>query len=463
MRPTSRPILAIAALLLAAGSLFDHVPRFFQGDSISYLSTDGSHIPPDRSWMFGFAVNGLLRATHGHFAYIALQLAVAFAVLLAWVGFFRSATGWRRVAYAALALGLCLDPLTQLYARFYMSDLLAALLFVGLLAMTARAVEAPGAAFRRWLPALALLVTFLVFIRLAYAAIIVVTLGLVTVATLRRGRPALPVLGRLAVLAALPPLAVAGLVAANGVLFAKRFPGEVFANKMSGIMLLGSFAPALDGSDFAAGGVPLTQSQVDRLDLQHYDVRGHQIWGADEASAKFVIKRTLGIDDDYSPRLEQAASRIVGHALRRNPVGLLEVYAETLALHFRPSEWRKFLDLETGTLTPLPDHFVLAVNALASPPIWPAIVALPSPALRAFEAAASAYPVVLALGLVGALIHLVVRRPAWPGVFASAGFLAVLLTVPLYTVYVIPRYLIASVLLTAVLWALLLAGRPESV
>jgi hypothetical protein len=46
----------IAFALLGAGLLIDHMPRFYQGDSLSYLSTGEGWMPPDRSWAFGLAV-----------------------------------------------------------------------------------------------------------------------------------------------------------------------------------------------------------------------------------------------------------------------------------------------------------------------------------------------------------------------------------------------------------------------
>lgn len=67
--------LYLAPLLLWL--VWDFVPRFFQGDSVSYLSTQIGHwVPPDRSWEFGLFVNFLLRRTHGLTVFMLIQIGV---------------------------------------------------------------------------------------------------------------------------------------------------------------------------------------------------------------------------------------------------------------------------------------------------------------------------------------------------------------------------------------------------
>ncbi len=444
-----RPFWLAALSLLGAGFILDHVERFFQGDSVSYLGTDGRHLPTDRSWLFGLAVTALVRLTGSEYSFMALQALLLLLVLMACAPLFAEMPGGRR-AHAAFVVICCLDPLIGLYTRFYMTDLLAGLLFLLFLVSLHGAVQATRAGFRLWLPALALTVMAAVFIRVAYAAI---TLLSVVFLGFAAARLRLPVMRRLMVAVALPFLAVVALAGANRIVFAEQFPGEFFVNKLSGVFALGIFAPALDAGDFRAAGVDVSDADVAALRLADYDRRGDQIWGTDDTDAQALIKHRLGLAP-YSQIVDRTCARIVAHALWRNPLGFLQVYATTLLFHFEPSEWRKYLDVETGVARSLPQGFVDMMNRLAKPRIAPGITAQPSLMLDAFLWVAPLYPLLLAGTALAAGWHLLLGRQTNPGcLIASAGFLAVVAAGPLYAVYVIPRYMIAAVPLAVPVWA----------
>ena len=447
---------AVAAALLSIGLLVDHLPRFFQGDSISYLSTDGVYIPPDRSWAYGFAVNWLLRVTHGYMAYIIIQLGLLLGALALCSVFFRPVR--RPAIFTVFIVLACMDPMVELYARFYMTDLVACLLFVTFLACLCLALRAPRNRFLPWMALLLVLVVAAVATRVAYAPVIVLTVLLAGVSCVRTGEP----VGRLAAILALPPLAVAVLVAANGVVFANRFPGERFITKLSGVFLLGTFAPALVADDFRAAGLDVSDSDIQALDLQDYDKRSNQIWGDDIHSAQVLIRQRLGVSKDYTALVDRVSSRVVMHAALRDPLAIGRVFGTTLLFHFSPAQWQRHLDHEVGMTRLLPQGFVDFFNRVSHSSITARIVEEPSPALTVFRWIAPAYPVLLGAGLLAALGCLLVGRGSMGRVLVSAGLAANLLTVPLYTVYVIPRYVIAAVLLSYLLGTVLLADKPGS-
>lgn len=435
--------------------ILDHKPRFFLGDSISYLSTDGSYMPPDRSWMFGLMINWLLHHTRSHIAYLIIQASLFVVALALCSNLLTPSTRWQSVLCGAFLMFACLDPMLNLYERFYMTDFLACLLFVAFLSCLCRALRTSWSGFLLWLPVMATLMTAAVFTRVAYALIVMLTIGIAGLGAIRYRQP---VLRRLAIVLALPPLAIALLIAANSVVFADRFPGERFLNKLSGVFLMGTFAPALTAADFRTAGVPVSAAEIEALDLPNYDKRGSQIWGDDERSAQVLVKRHLGIIEDYTARMDSVCSQIFWNAVRRDPLAIARVYINTLLMHFQPSLWRRYLDHEIGLTRTLPQGFVDWVNRVSNQPITANITEESSPVLAAFRWFAPAYALLLLAGLVAACWRLLAGRAEMGGVLVSAGFIAVVVTAPLYTVYVIPRYVIAAVFLGYLLWADLVMG-----
>jgi hypothetical protein len=406
-------------------------------------------MPPDRSWLYGLGVHALLQATHGYLSYLLIQASLLLLVTLACETFISG--GARSLPFVIFVVAVCLDPLIGIYERFYMTDLLACQLFIAFLVALCRGLQVGPAGFLRWLLIMAICVVAEIFIRVAYAPVILLTVFFVAIEALRYRQP---VLRRLALVCCLPFIATALLVTANSFVFAKRFPHELFVNKLSGVMLLGTWAPAINAADFKAAGIILSPAELSTLDMKNYDARGRQIWGNDDSSARIVIMQQLGTNDPQASSIDRVCSRIVKHALLRNPLGMARVYGVTFFMQLDPSQWHgTYFDIESGITRTLPDGFVGWMNQLSNRQIAPDITQMKSPVLTIYRAVARGYPLLLSLGLVLALWRLVRRRQQIGGILAAAGFIAVLMTVPLFTVAVIPRYMIAAVLLQYLLWA----------
>jgi hypothetical protein len=266
------------ALVVVAWMLVDLVPRFYQGDSISYLATGEGWIPPDRSWAFGFVANFLLRHTHGYSAFILMQIGIL-ACLIAMTRIFFSYSDRSTIAYGAIAILLALDPLVEIYTRFLMSDFLAVAAFLTALLALFLLVREGGATRSLWIFASLFIASTVaaVFIRVAYAPIIELTVLLVGI--IMSDRLARRQWLALAVAALGPFMAVGSLAVANRLVLADRFPHELFVNKLSGVFLASVFAPALQASDFEKVGIPITTSEFLRLDLANYEKRLGQAWG----------------------------------------------------------------------------------------------------------------------------------------------------------------------------------------
>jgi hypothetical protein len=435
-------------LILTSLLVLDHTPRFFQGDSFSYLLTgQGGWIPPDRSWLFGFIASDTVRALHGYFPVILLQAALLGCMIRAARPFYESR--WHeagRIAFACAAAALALDPVLALYTRFVMSDLMALAMFwaslCGLLA-----VIRPGSRRPAWgLAVFAASTIAAVFLRVAYAAII--QAAILTVAALMLWR--LPARRRAMLAAALlaPLLAVCILVGANRVVFRQQFPDELFTTKLSGVFLAAVFAPALEMQDFASAGIPITQAEFRALDLGNYDRRLLHVWGGPGVTLQQFIAYSLGITQLYTQAVDRAAFRLVASAARRSPLAMLKVYGENLLQYCRPADWARHADAEMGLDLPLPDAFVTLSRTTLHAKIGSGTSQIRSPLIRAYLATCRLYPFQLATGLLAAS-YLLARRPVRPGaIVLAAGLFADLAAAPLYSNYVIPRYVLGAIFLS---------------
>jgi hypothetical protein len=288
-----------------------------------------------------------------------------------------------------------------------------------------------------------------VFLRISYAVIMEVTvllIGLLWFPRLSAGRRV-----GLGFAAGIPFLAVGLLVAANSVVFAQRFPHETFVLKLSGVFLAGAFAPALQAADFEHAGIPVTPEEFQRLDLGNYDKRDAQVWGPSADDLQQFLRDKLNIHQDYTADVDRAAIRLVESAFLRDPLSVAAVYVSSGWQYLLPSEWRRHVYDEMGLSRPLTAYFLTFFNAYSVPKIVPEITQVRSPIIRVYEAVSSFYPIQLALGCCAALF-LVLRQRARPCVAVlSAGLFADLAAAPLYSNYVIPRYILAAIVISYLL------------
>jgi hypothetical protein len=439
--------------MIVAWMLLDFVPRFFQGDSLAYLATgEAGWIPPDRSWAFGYLANFLLRYTHGYSAFILMQIGIL-ACLIASARLFFSDAGRVGLIYGMTAVLLALDPLLEIYARFVMSDLLAVAAFFAAMLALIMILRERVAARRLWWFVLLFMISTIaaVFIRIAYASVIELMALLAGVLTSRR------IVRRqwlaLAAAASSPLIAVTILSAANGVIFGDRFQHEMFVNRLSGVFLASVFAPALQMSDFEAVGVPITDSEFLRLDLGNYDKRTGHPWVQSPDYLHQFIRDKLGVKADYTAEVNRVASRLVWNAFIRDPIAAAKVYAWSGIQYASPAGWHDALGTDLGLSRALPASFVDFSNRYSILKIDPEITKVRSPLVRFYEVASYFYPLLLLLGLVAAG-YLVARRGHDDSVAVAvliAGLLADLAATPLYSYYVIARYVLGAVIISYVL------------
>ena len=435
-------------LVIIAWLLADLVPRFFQGESLSYLTTGERWIPPDRSWAYGYMANFMLRHTHGCTALILVQTGALAWLIAASRVFF---TGISPRIYGVTAILLALDPLLEIYTRFVMSDLLAAAAFFATLLALFALLREEGAARKVWFFVSLFIVSTVaaVFIRVAYALVIELVVLLSGFLMSRRlvRRQWLALAGA----AAGPVIAVALLSAANSVVFGDRFQHEPFINKLSGVFLASIFAPALQMSDFEAAGIPLTATEFQRLDVTNYDRRLGHAWAQSPDYLHQLIKDRLGVTEDYTTEVDSKAARLVWSAFKRNPIAVARVYAWGAWQYASPSGWRAGVDVDLGLSRALPASFVDFSNRYSIWKIGSETTKIRSPLVRFYDATSYFYPLLLLTGLAAAgyLMIVQVMRPAIA--VLAAGLIADVATAPLYSAYAIGRYVVAAVIISYLL------------
>lgn len=465
MTPRISPLLAClaATLVMAALLCVDATPRFMLGDSMSYLMTGRNGVdsyPPDRSWIYGLAARGLLVATHGFLAQMLLDAAGLAAFVWAAARLIPHRAG-AAAAMLVFAVAIACDPLVETYVRFTMSDLPAALLFAGFVCLLAGRLPGPRPprhAVAAW-AGIVVCGAGAVAFRIAYVPIELGTTllaALVSLVAPARRRAVAPLL-----LACLVPLAsVVAIGQINGAIFARRFGDGPFVNRLSGVFLMGVFSPALTAGDIRRAGVPVSDAEVAAMRLHDDDNRIAQVWGAQSFWLRNVMAAKLHATGEYDRRVDAAAHRMVVLGAERHPLAFAGVYARGLEAQFSPAAWRLHLVGELGFPRTLDGWFVDDMNRHLRHPIAPGITHRPSPLPHALEAVIGAYPVLLALGLLAASVTLL--RASAPGLhLVAAAVIVSFLAAPLYSNYVIPRYLLPSVLFTWLLLAAMAVRGPE--
>ncbi len=458
-RQVLRIAAAVATVLSLLALALDRLPRFYQGDSLAYLTTGlNGWIPPDRSWAYGYATRWLVEGTGSAAALAAVQtLLMLGAVLLSCRAFLEGkGTRWAILAFAVIA---SLDPLNQAYTRFWLSDTPAAAAYVAIIAVLAAGVAAPAGRFRRVLLPLAALTVFAVFVRVAYAPILAATLVIAAAAACLQPAHARPprLRRRMLALIALPAAAVGALAVANSQVAVPSLRGQVFVNRMSDLYTLGVFLPALRYEDFVDAGVPITRAEFDGLD-RSLDARESQVWVDGPGHVRWLMMQRLGVDQVYDRRFQAACASVVRTALLRHPQDFAATYLRSLAITFDPAHWRAVMRGELGFELPLPDWTAAYLSGITGRTVLPAITAQPSLLPDALLSVAGAYPALLLAGGAAAALVLAFARPFGSRHVLASAILACLLVTPLFSHALKPRYLLAPVLLSELLLALLLIG-----
>lgn len=386
--------VAIRGVALA----LDSRPRFFFGDSESYLYTAfGRWIPPDRSWLYGLAVNALLHVTHHLVALIAVQAALSAAACAATAALLRSLGGRPWVAWTALLLHSA-DPLLHYYDRSVLTDAPgAAAVWLGIVLVVTGLVRCGWWPWVAACPFLWLAITLrtallpLVMLASAYALVV----RMATVAREWRDQASLPWSTRLRPLAG--PAALAAAVACGVTVYAvatgKAVGSTPALNPKSGYFLLAQVAPILAPVDFNGLGISDPDGLLRDTRHQEFALRDWQHYA--EQGLALRMERELG---DWR-RTSEAGRQLARRSIQRDPFGFARLGLATardyLALALDEAGFRSGLGLDR----PLPDGMVVDLHAKVWDDIEPEAVARTSLVLNAMRGWSHALPLMCWLAL----------------------------------------------------------------
>lgn len=456
------PAVAVAVTVLLL--LVDRLPRFFHDDLTAYLATGPlDWDTPGRSWAYGHAARLLTAATGSPAAVPAAQAGLLLAAILLACRFLARVPG-RRYGLPLFALAATLDPLGQVYARFWLTDTVAAAAFFAFMTLLAAGIAASPARFWRTAPWLVALAAVAVAGRADYAVLGAAALLLAaTAALLIPARHRMPRLRRrLLATAALPAMMLAAQTMLSAAVSGASSSGASSIQQFNVPDAIGSFLPALRRDDFMRAGILLTRTEFERLDLSNPVRQATRLQEDGPESLRRLMGARLGMTSTDGPdaehQIQTAYSAMLRSGLRDHPQTFAATYLRGFERIFEPTRWREGVvrDLDLGhTLSPWVTSRLAALTGRTPPP---KVAAQDSRLSRALLAMASIYPALLIAGGLAALAVLLSGQPG-PRLLPAAALVTLLLAAPFAGADLHPRYFLAGVTAALQLLTLTLLDR----
>ncbi len=364
-----RVVFSLCVVVKVALVVLDDRMRLFMGDSATYLwSAVTLHVPTDRSYSYPL----FIRAVTAPFGSIDALLwaqtlcGAATATMAAWL--LREVFGIQRCVAVLAALIVCLDPMQLFYERMVMTESLSTCV---LIASVCVAVAYIGNGRASLLVACIGLGVGSVSLRVGLAPLSL-CLGVATVLLRRDRQRRAQLLRHLAIAVA---LTWSSHVAYQHLYGWATHAGPTYIRD-GGLFRLGLVAPLVRAEDFKGTRVDAHVLEEVTLPLSDERTREAQIWTP--GGLIDVLKRDAGT------RAYKAASKIAAHAMRRDPLGVLELGIETTADYFdaRLRQGRLVSDLGAGQL---PDEQTLSLLRASFGYDAAGIARTPSPMYRYFE------------------------------------------------------------------------------
>jgi hypothetical protein len=446
---------AVALIVRLFLLLLDANPRFFLGDSESYLFTARNvWIPSDRSWLYGFGINALIRVTHSLTSVVIVQ-SFCGAVVCATVALFCRALGVRRALCAVVLVVTSVEPLLLYYDRSIMTETLATLCIWAAVVCSALSISRPRA--RAWIGAAAIGCWGAISLRTALVPIVallpVVLLVLAMVELIHDGRDGVRRDARRRVVGA---IVLGALVATGSAAYAvatgKLTHSPAGLNPRGGYFLLGVTAPILAPIDFAGTGVHDPAALLDRTRHGDLSLRNAQVF------ADWGIALQLEADLGDWRAVANVGSTVARRAALRDPVGFGRLALFNTAEYVSPVAHRASFATQAGIDRALPDRTIELLRSRVSERITADSPAQPSIVLAWLRATTPALPGLVLMAMVLPVVALFATRAAAPPTRDTVMLLAVitwthLLSVVALSPTVVPRYLLPLVPCTLTLAA----------
>lgn len=342
-------LIVLLKLVLLA---LDPVPKLFLGDSICYISTAlEGWIPDDRSYFYGYVIRWVALWTGSLNSLLLLQsfIGAATALLLAYTC--RSMFGLSAKASYVLGFICALDPFQLVWERYVMTETISLFFYVvslyfSFLYLKHRAIRHLAIVQGLWV----LLIGF----RMSYLLVVQVTTVLLPIMAfspllLERWRnrggagsdgvsPAKTTLVHLTASIAMMLLFHGAYKQVNG-LITGREPAYLYA---TGLHLLAFWAPLLAPTDASDERLARIIEQGDEFDIKELTARNDQRFAEGH-----LVPRWQAEEPDVE-RANRIAKETALRVLRRDPLGVLRLAAQTFAQYWSLKNLRHYAIIDLG-------------------------------------------------------------------------------------------------------------------
>lgn len=342
-------LIVLLKLLLLA---LDPLPKLFIGDSACYISTAlVGWIPDDRSYFYGYVIRWVSLSTGSLTALLLLQtlMSAATAMLLAHVC--RSTFGLSVKVSYILGFICALDPLQLVWERYVMTETISLFLYVAVLHYAFRYLKHRGLRDLARVQGLSIL---LLGFRMSYLLLVQISAVLLPIlafapllwtawrnrreAQAGQWRPLKVAFGHGLASIALMLLLHGGYRQLNGLLCGRE-PAYLYA---TGLHLLAFWAPVVTPADATDPRLAEIIAQGEEFEIKDLTARNRQRFDSD-----YLVDRWQQAEPD-TPDASQIAKETALRALRRAPLQVLGLAAQTFAQYWNLKDLRSYASIDLG-------------------------------------------------------------------------------------------------------------------
>jgi len=330
----------------------DPLPKMFVGDSVCYISTALlGWIPDDRSYFYGYVIRWVALSTESLTSLLLLQSFISALTALLLAHTCRSLFGLSVRGSYLIGFICALDPFQLVWERYVMTETISLFFYVAglyfsLLYLKHRGLRHLAIVQGLWVLLIGFRMSYLPLVQVSAVLLPVLAFSPLLLATWRGRRDVQvnrfqPV--RMGFLHLLTSIALVFLLhgaykQANGLLCG-RAPAYLYA---TGLHLLAFWAPILVPADASDQRLARIIEQGDEFDIKELTERNDQRF-----ESGYLVDRWQKAEPD-TPRASRIAKETALHALRRNPLGVLNLAARTFAEYWNLKELRHYASIDLG-------------------------------------------------------------------------------------------------------------------
>jgi hypothetical protein len=335
----------------------DPLPKLFVGDSICYISTAlAGWIPDDRSYFYGYVIRWVSLSTGSLTSLLLLQSFISALTALLLAHICRSIFGLSARASYIIGLICALDPFQVVWERYVMTESISLFLYVAglyysFLYLRHRAIRHLVIVQGIWVLLIGFRMSYLLVVQVSTVLLPIMAFSPLLLERWRKrggARDARIPFGKATFVHVATSIAMMLLFhgvykQVNG-LITGREPAYLYA---TGLHLLAFWAPILVPTDAPDGRLAQIIAEGEEFDIKELTERNNQRF-----KSGYLVDRWQEEEPDVS-RANQIAKETALRALRRNPLGVFRLAAQTFAQYwdFKGIQHYATVDLGHNDLT----------------------------------------------------------------------------------------------------------------